>query len=127
EQITIYAGRGLLIELSDGPNCLVASSVEHHQRYEYQFWDTKNIFAGQIQTETAYYQPNSDARIPQIAQERWHDPHFNRGESGWALRVVDSKDIVIYGAGFYSFFINYNNACAQPTTSIKCQQRIFSV
>ncbi|KAK4222047.1 pectate lyase superfamily protein-domain-containing protein [Podospora fimiseda] len=127
QQITIYAGRGLLVESSDGPNWLVASSVEHHQRYEYQFWDTKNIFAGQIQTETAYYQLNPDARLPQVAQEKWHDPRFNRGESGWALRVVDSKDIVIYGAGLYSFFINYDNSCAAPTASQKCQQMIFSV
>ncbi|KAK3987098.1 pectate lyase superfamily protein-domain-containing protein [Cladorrhinum sp. PSN332] len=127
QQITIYAGRGLLIESSDGPHWLVASSVEHHQRYEYQFWNSKNIFAGQIQTETAYYQPNPDARFPQVYQERWHDPSFNRGESGWGLRVVDSKSIAIYGAGLYSFFDNYSTQCSDVGQGSRCQKRIFSV
>lgn len=27
---------------------------------------------------------------------------------GWGLRVVNSQNILIYGAGLYSFFNNYN-------------------
>jgi hypothetical protein len=27
---------------------------------------------------------------------------------GWGLRVLDSKSIVVYGAGLYSFFNNYS-------------------
>ena len=32
----------------------VGTAVEHFALYQYQFADTRNIFAGQIQTETAY-------------------------------------------------------------------------
>jgi len=63
-QITVFAGRGLLIESTAGGIWLVGTAVEHHVLYEYQLSSTKNIFMGQIQTETAYYQPNPDARSP---------------------------------------------------------------
>ncbi|KAK4168155.1 pectate lyase superfamily protein-domain-containing protein [Cladorrhinum sp. PSN259] len=127
QQITIYAGRGFLLESNDGPNWLVASSVEHHQLYEYQLYKTKNVFAGQIQTETAYYQPNPDARLPQVAQTRWHDPRYNQGESGWGLRAVDSTDVLIYGAGLYSFFDNYSTTCSAPGQGSRCQKNILSI
>lgn len=52
-QITIYAGRGLLDESQAGTNWLIGTAVEHHTKYEYQFVNTQNVFAGQIQTETA--------------------------------------------------------------------------
>ena len=64
QQITVYAGRGLLVEGSQGPLWLVGSSVEHRQMYEYQFVDATNVYMNQIQTETACYQPNSDASVP---------------------------------------------------------------
>jgi len=32
---------------------------------------------------------------------------------GWGLRVVNSQNILIYGAGLYSFFDNYNT-CTYP-------------
>lgn len=47
-QITIYAGRGLLIESQAGTFWLVGTAVEHHTKYQYQFADTKNAFAGQV-------------------------------------------------------------------------------
>lgn len=34
----------------------VGTAVEHHSKYQYQFVNAQNVFAGQIQTETAYYQ-----------------------------------------------------------------------
>lgn len=52
-QITIYAGRGLLDESLQGRVWLYGTAVEHHQMYEYQFVDTKDVVMGQIQTETA--------------------------------------------------------------------------
>ncbi|KAK4151575.1 pectate lyase superfamily protein-domain-containing protein [Chaetomidium leptoderma] len=127
EQITIYAGRGLLVEGSQGPLWLVGSSVEHHQFYEYQFVGAKNVFMGQIQTETAYYQPNPDARLPFEALEKYHDPVLAQGESGWGLRVVDSTGLLAYGAGLYSFFDNYDVNCSQIGKGATCQKRIFSV
>jgi glucan 1,3-beta-glucosidase len=52
-QITLYAGRGLLVESLQGRLWLYGTAVEHHVKYEYQFVDTKDVFMGQIQTETA--------------------------------------------------------------------------
>ncbi|KAL2814357.1 pectate lyase superfamily protein-domain-containing protein [Aspergillus cavernicola] len=113
-QLTLYSGRGLNIESTEGNIWLSGTSVEHNQLYEYQFVNTKNIYMGQIQTETAYYQPNPDATLPFPPVESLHDPDFakscegkeGRCADGWGLRVVDSKDILVYGAGIYSFFIN---------------------
>lgn len=46
-QITIYSGRGLLDE-SAGPVWLVGTAVEHHVKYEYQFANAQDVFAGQV-------------------------------------------------------------------------------
>jgi hypothetical protein len=127
QQISIFAGRGLLVEGTAGPLWLVGTSVEHHQLYEYQFVNAANVFMGQIQTETAYYQPNPDANIPFKAVEAYHDPVFAAGESGWGLRVVDSKGLLVYGAGLYSFFDNYDVNCSQIGQGATCQKRTFSV
>lgn len=56
-QVTIYTGRGLLIESKDGNIWLVGTAVEHHALYQYQLANTQNAFMGQIQTETPYVQP----------------------------------------------------------------------
>jgi hypothetical protein len=127
QQITVYAGRGLLVDGSQGPLWLVGTSVEHHQFYEYQFVGAKDVFMGQIQTETAYYQPNPDANLPFTALEAYHDPVLAEGESGWGLRVVDSTGLVVYGAGLYSFFDNYDVNCSQVGQGATCQKRTFSV
>ncbi len=127
QQITVYAGRGLLVEGSQGPLWLVGSSVEHHQMYEYQFVNAANVYMGQIQTETAYYQPNPDTSLPFAALQEYHDPVLAEGESGWALRVVDSKGLVVYGAGLYSFFDNYDVNCSAVGQGATCQKRTFSV
>ncbi|KAH8601293.1 glycoside hydrolase family 55 protein [Bisporella sp. PMI_857] len=127
-QITIYAGRGLLIESTLGGIWLVGTSVEHHVLYEYQLSKTQNIFLGQIQTETAYYQPNPDATIPFAPVTTYHDPVFAKGQSGWGLRIVDSKEIYVYGAGLYSFFSNYSTDCSTAAGNTQtCQSAIFSV
>ena len=85
---------------------------------------------GQVQTETAYYQPNPDAsHLPfsPIRSAPYYDPILAKGESGWGLRVVNSHDILIYGAGLYSFFDNYDVQCSQIGEGARCQKRIFSV
>ncbi|KAK1759848.1 hypothetical protein QBC47DRAFT_292345 [Echria macrotheca] len=127
QQITIYAGRGLLIESTAGDIWLYGTAVEHHQLYEYQLVGTQDIVMGQIQTETAYYQRNPDATIPFAAVPQYSDPVFSAGDSGWGLRVVDSKDIIVYGAGLYSFFNNYSTSCSDQGNGSTCQKRIFSV
>ncbi|KAK4184643.1 pectate lyase superfamily protein-domain-containing protein [Podospora australis] len=128
EQITVYAGRGLLLEDTDGPHWLYATSVEHHQLYEYNLHNVSNIFLGQLQTETAYYQPNPDTRLPYPPNPRYHDPRLLApGQSGIGLWIEDSRDVFVYGAGLYSFFINYDNNCAQVGPQPRCQDRIFQV
>ena len=127
QQITIYAGRGLLIESQAGSIWLYGTGVEHHQLYEYQLVGTRGVVMGQIQTETAYYQPNPDATIPFASLRKYHDPVFDEGESGWGLRIVDSSDVLVYGAGLYSFFDNYDVNCSQIGQGATCQRRTFSV
>jgi len=92
--------------------------VEHHTKYQYQFANAKDVFIGLMQTETPYYQPNPSAPVPFPYVASLNDPvfpAFNASLNGsvpnadaWALRVVNSQDILIYGAGFYSFFNNYS-------------------
>jgi hypothetical protein len=44
------------------------------------------------------------------------------------LRIVDSRNISIYGAGLYSFFHNYDTACSAAIKGRgRCQKRVFSV
>lgn len=116
-QISVYAGRGLYCESKVGAIWLIGTSVEHHTLYQYQFDNTRDIFAGQLQTETAYYQPNPSAIYPFPILADWNDPDFisacgNATEGncaeGWGVRIIDSESVYLYGAGMYSFFSNYN-------------------
>ncbi|KAK4962866.1 hypothetical protein LTR10_000493 [Elasticomyces elasticus] len=135
-QITVYAGRGLLDQSQKGVFWMVGTSVEHHVKYEYQFANTHTVFAGQIQTETAYYQPNPAAPLPFPYVASLNDPVFPTSTitdgnltipaaEGWGLRIVGSTDIGIYGAGLYSFFNNYSTACSNQGAGETCQNHIF--
>lgn len=127
QRITIYAGRGMLIESTKGNIWMWGGAVEHHQLYEYQFVGAGPTVLGHIQTETAYYQPNPDANIPFAAVSKYHDPEYASGESGIGVRVVNSKDILIYGAGLYSFFRNYKEECNKRGAGSVCQKRVLSI
>jgi glucan 1,3-beta-glucosidase len=126
-RISIYSGRGLLIESIEGGIWLYGTAVEHHTLYQYQLSATSNIFMGFIQTETAYYQPNPDATLPFTQNSAYNDPMIAPGGSGLALRVVDSDNILVYGAGLYSFFSNYDTTCSDPGSGENCQSEIFSI
>ncbi|KAK9600183.1 hypothetical protein V6Z92_000273 [Aspergillus fumigatus] len=135
-QITLYSGRGLNIESTEGNIWLSGTSVEHNVLYEYQFVSTQNVYMGQIQTETAYYQSNPNALIPFTPKAAIHDPDFASScksssdgncEVGWGLRVVDSHDLYVYGAGLYSFFNNYDAGCSTYGGEQNCQNSIFSI
>lgn len=115
------------MESTAGDIWLYGTAVEHHVLYQYQFYATRNVAMGQVQTETAYYQPNPDALIPFPADAAFHDPIMATGQSGWGLRVVDSSDLLIYGVGLYSFFSNNNVTCSNQGNGEACQARIFSV
>lgn len=117
-QITVYAGRGIYSESTSGNIWMLGTAVEHHVSYQYQFASTKNVFAGQIQTETAYYQPNPNAKQPFPIVAGFNDPNFDTScaglsgncAAGWGLRVINSSSVLIYGAGLYSFFSNYSTS-----------------
>lgn len=146
-QISVFGGRGLLIESEAGRIWAVASGVEHWSLYQYQLINTQNIWMGQIQTETPYYQPNPPAPSPfNDIDTALSDPDFPSNcatlsesyipgsnvtapcEMAWALRIIDSKNVLIYGAGLYSWFNNYSTLCSVPRNpQNKCQSRIFSV
>ncbi|KAJ5627671.1 hypothetical protein N7490_009899 [Penicillium lividum] len=128
-QINVYTGRGILIE-SKGPVWLWGTASEHHQLYNYQVSNAENVFMGLIQTETPYYQSNPGALTPFTPQpKKWNDPDFSTCTTAscrksWGLRVLNSSETYIYGAGHYSFFENYAQSCLN---SEDCQENIVEV
>ncbi|KAK4162860.1 glucan 1,3-beta-glucosidase [Cladorrhinum sp. PSN259] len=135
-QITIYSGRGLLIESQSGPLWLWGTGSEHHVLYQYQLTSAQNVFMGQIQTETPYFSPSPNALVPFPPNPALSDPDFRAacaGSSGpncataWGLRVVNSKNVLVYGAGLYSFFNDYSTSCSTFDAGQVCQQRITSI
>lgn len=97
------------------------------------------IDPSQIQTETPYYQPNPAAPVPFPYVASYNDPMFPTDKTieadgytipnsdAWALRIVDSSNIAIYGAGLYSFFDNYSTDCSNQGKGETCQSRITSI
>ncbi|KAI0968246.1 glycoside hydrolase family 55 protein [Xylaria arbuscula] len=134
-QVTVYSGRGLYIESTVGTFWLLGTAVEHNHLYNYQFANTKNIFVSMFQTETPYYQPLPDATKPFPITSSINDPDFATSCSGvsgncaeaWGLRIIDSSDFFIYGAGHYSFFNNYDTSCSTVDAGENCQSRIVSL
>jgi glucan 1,3-beta-glucosidase len=126
-QIDIYSGRGVFIE-SQGPMWMYGSASEHSVLYNYQLKNASNIYMGLIQTESPYFQSNPPAPAPfnLVADV---DPPFDQytdvlDKKAWGIRIVDSSDILVYGAGLYSFFENYDQVCVDQET---CQNRVVSV
>ena len=134
-QISVYSGRGLLIESTAGTIWLSGTGVEHHVLYQYQFANTQNIYAGQLQTETPYYQPGPSAPAPYSYQSSLNDPNFAQSCSGqggncanaWGMRAVNTKNLLVYGAGFYSFFNHYSTSCSDVGNGENCQSNIVSL
>lgn len=127
-QIDIYNGRGVLVESQDSV-WMYGTSAEHSQLYNYQVTNAKNVFMALIQTETPYYQSNPNALTPFKPQSSWSDPDFSTCTTdscrkAWGLRVQQSSDIYIYGAGHYSFFDNYDQTCLATES---CQENIVEV
>ena len=128
DQVNIWNGRGILIE-SQGPVWMYGSASEHHQLYNYQLSKAKNIYMGVIQTETPYMQSNPDSLQPFPPQAKYDDPTFveckdESCKKSWGLRIEDSSDVFIYGAGMYSFFENWDQTCVLTNS---CQTNMFSI
>ncbi|EPS25377.1 putative exo-beta-1,3-glucanase [Penicillium oxalicum 114-2] len=127
-QINVYTGRGVLVE-SQGPVWLWGTASEHHQLYNYQVTNAANVFMGLIQTETPYYQSNPTSLVPFTPQKSWNDPDFSNCttascKKSWGLRVVNTSDLFIYGAGLYSFFENYAQSCLNTED---CQENMVEI
>lgn len=127
-QIDIYNGRGVLIE-SQSPTWFYGTSAEHSVLYNYQLAGAKNVYMSIIQSETPYYQGNPDATAPFSPITALRDPDFSTAsgtgaKKAWGLRVLDTTDSLIYGAGLYSFFENYSQDCVYPNN---CQANMVSI
>lgn len=124
-QIDIYNGRGMIIE-SQGPVWLWGTASEHSVLSQYHIQGAKDIFLGAIQTETPYFQPNPDATTPFKVNAKYFDPDFSQqdSKSAWAVRIIDSESIWLYGTGTYSFFDNYDQKCV---VGQNCQEHINQV
>ena len=125
-QIDIFSGRGVFIE-SQGPVWLSGSASEHSVLYNYNLKNASNIYIGAAQTETPYFQSNPAAPAP-FRPVDGVDPMFNSPNAAdnkaWGMRIVDSQDILVYGAGLYSFFENYGQVCVGENN---CQNRMVSI
>lgn len=131
-QISIYSGRGVLVE-SPGPTWFWGTASEHSIFYNYQFKDAGAYFGGFMQTETPYMQPVPLAPKPFEPNADYDDPQFTvcKDHTGdvpcqdaWGMRVWNSRDMLIYSTGMYSFFNNYKQLC---TPEQKCQQNMIHI
>ena len=120
-RINIYTGRGISIETT-GPTWFHAVASEHASIYQYQIATSSPFFAGILQSETPYYQPTPSAPAPYTIQASYNDPQVSG--SALALRILNSKDVWIYGAGLYSFFSSYTQTCISSRT---CQSTLVSI
>ncbi|KAF8582440.1 glycoside hydrolase family 55 protein [Ramaria rubella] len=126
DQVTVYSGRGIFSE-SAGPVWLIGTASEHHALYQYNLVNAANHYLGLIQTESPYYQPSPAPPSPFSINTTFHDPSFPAGvDHAWALSVSSSTNILVYGAGLYSFFQNYVQDCTSNGAS-NCQSQIVNV
>lgn len=131
EQLTIYSARGVLIQ-SQGPVWLWGTASEHSILYNYQFDGAQSLFSGLMQSETPYYQPYPLAPEPFAFNNAYDDPLFTICKSSpspycqeaWGLRIYNSRNVLIYSTGLYSFFQDYQQTCDDPRN---CQQNMIHI
>ncbi|PCH43394.1 glycoside hydrolase family 55 protein [Wolfiporia cocos MD-104 SS10] len=122
-QVTLWSARGILSE-SQGPVWMVGTADEHSIMYQYGLVNASNHYMGFIQTETPYFQPNPAPTAPFIPTTEYGDPTSWPQLAAWALYVSGSSDILIFGAGHYSFFQNYAQGC---DSEYDCQSQIVEI
>ncbi|KAJ6547053.1 exo-beta-1,3-glucanase [Mycena capillaripes] len=124
-QLTIFSGRGILSE-SQGPVWMIGTASEHFTLYQYQLLNAKDHYMGLIQTETPYFEPYATPLpFPFTITSKFGDPEFPPEITmAWGLVVRSSSDILIFGAGLYSFYSNYSQACLATRN---CQNQILNV
>ncbi|KAJ7168213.1 exo-beta-1,3-glucanase [Mycena crocata] len=121
-QISLYSGRGILSH-SQGPVWMIGTGAEHHAMYQYSLVGAQNHYMGLIQTESPYYQPNPVAPAPFAINSAFNDPTSYAG-SAWGLVVSGSSNILVFGAGLYSFYDKYTQDCVPLNT---CQSQILDI
>ncbi|KAI0395361.1 pectin lyase fold/virulence factor [Xylariaceae sp. FL0594] len=130
EQCNIYVARGFLIESTEA-TWLYGTASEHSVFYQYNFYKAANIFAGLLQTESAYYQPSAAPPAPfaGVVGKFAGDPayscaasnEFSGCDESWAIRVQESRNIIVASAGIYSWFSSYSQSCIDTHT---CQKAL---
>ncbi|SNX82776.1 probable beta-1,3 exoglucanase precursor [Melanopsichium pennsylvanicum] len=141
-QVNILTGRGILVESAEGPVWMYGGASEHSILYQYNIVNANNIFISLAQTETAYFQGKGRevaSAEEALFIETYHDPNFNLSSAqsssspfqnpsdpyenrGIAMRIANSTNVFIYGAGFYSFFDNYDQS---QVSARRSQKRIL--
>ncbi|KAJ7184275.1 exo-beta-1,3-glucanase [Mycena filopes] len=124
-QLNIFSGRGILSE-SQGPVWMIGTASEHHTLYQYNLVNSKDHFLGFAQTETPYFQPlSTPLPYPFITTTKYSDPVSPPDlNMAWGIVVQSSSDIMIFGAGLYSFYTNYSQACLETRN---CQNQILNI
>lgn len=89
--------------------------------YQYAFKNAQNVYAGLIQTETPYFQPNPKAPTPFSLNPTYGDP-ATIGSAAYGLTITNSHNIFVYGAGLYSFF-QVPSPCASAAQLLFLTQR----
>lgn len=120
-QTSIYAARGLLVESTE-PTWLYGTSSEHSVFYQYNFNGARNVFAAMIQSESPYFQPKPQAPSPfnDAVGALPGDPDYNQTagvpHESWALVMRKSADVLIAGAGLYSWSSSFDEDCGKLRT-----------
>ncbi|KAI1109759.1 glycoside hydrolase family 55 protein [Nemania sp. NC0429] len=131
DQNTIYVARGFLVESVEA-TWLYGTASEHAVFYQYNFHKAENIFAGLLQTESAYFQPSPAPPAPfaDVVGKFAGDPdyscaagdEFNGCDESWAVMVQQSQNIIVASAGLYSWFSSYSQSCIDGHT---CQKALL--
>ena len=87
------------------------------------------IFQVWLTSDFSYMQNNPNSLEPYSASTVYSDPDFSNCYrptcyKTWGLRIYNSTYVLVYGAGLYSFFNNYDSGCILTTN---CQQNTVSV
>ncbi|KAH8647988.1 pectate lyase superfamily protein-domain-containing protein, partial [Xylariales sp. PMI_506] len=131
-QIDIYVARGALIE-STSATWMYGTAMEHSVLYQYQVYGAQTLFMGMIQTESPYYQVSPPAPAPFASAVGLYngDPDFSECDPtsiscavAWGLRASMTQDVLVYGAGLYSWFQEYDQGCLAFSD---CQDRMVSL
>ncbi|KIN03011.1 glycoside hydrolase family 55 protein, partial [Oidiodendron maius Zn] len=134
-QVDIYGGRGILITSLNSPTWWYGTASEHAVLYQYELFMAKNTFMGMIQTESPYYQGVSSTAAPTPFADGFgiipgDIPQYGCGadatsapcSSAYAVKIVNTGGgVTIAGAGLYSWFVDYNEACVDTQD---CQEQL---